>query len=780
LKAIPFPTTVKQMQSFLGAALFFKSFVPNYSALTAPFTDMIKKDFNWNETTWTTDYKKLFEEFKEALQSSTAIFYPNYELTWILRTDASMRGVGAVLLQVFVGADGIQQLQPLGFASQKFSSQASRWSTIEQEAYAIYYAVKHFSYYLRCKSFILETDHNNLLWMEASLVPKIIRWRVFLQSFSFQIRHIAGKNNLVADYLSRMHEETEAEVILAQIESSEPIIPDIEAEHVRNIDPDRLLFQVHGGRMGHLGARETWKQLNRLFAGQHRIPYRYVQDFVARCAICQKDRLGMVDTLDPIVRHLKPAHKRCTIGVDTLVITPPDENGYCLVIVIVVHYTKFTVLYPGKDHTALTVATALFQFCCSYGLFDSILSDPGSEFMNEVIKHLTEWFGMRHVFSLVDRHESNGVEGTNKQVLRHLKALVIDERVQHRWASPTVLPLVQFIINSQENSETGVVPFHAHFGSAEATYFRMPERGDSVHSAHAYIRLLDDNLKLLNDISKRHQEKIVQKRTAATPLDKQNKYQPGDLVLFQRNPDEHLPTKLTPKFVGPYEVIEQTKNDVRCRHIIMGNVQEFHVTRLKIFHGSLEDAKRVAMIDNDQYVMQRFITYRGNPEIRTTVEFEIEFADGTIVWLPWSKDLFDSVQYEDFCRSKPELYPLLYEAKTSAAKKKDLNKLPITEVEPGDIVLVDLRCYGATWYAALPLPDLFHKVYVVHYKYTSWSNRSHTKINATCAVFKEKFDSLDHDFVKRYGSIKKGSTNNMENISVIDDAMVKKYPQLLH
>ena len=145
--------------------------------------------------------------FKQKLQEAAAVFYPDYSLDWILRTDASLHGVGAVLLQIVKHAtnDTESFYQPISFSSQKFSPQATRWSTIEQEAYGIYFGVKSFSYYLMCKPFVLETDHNNLLWMEASAVPKVIRWRIYLQSYSFMLRHIPGKQNVVADWLSRAH-----------------------------------------------------------------------------------------------------------------------------------------------------------------------------------------------------------------------------------------------------------------------------------------------------------------------------------------------------------------------------------------------------------------------------------------------------------------------------------------------------------------------------------------------------------------------------------------------
>lgn len=534
--------------------------------------------------------------------------------------------------------------------------------------------------------------------------------------------------------------------------------------------------------MGHHGARKTWHLLNEHFPG-HRLPYRVVADYVSSCAICQKDRLGMVDTIEPIVRHLKPDNRRSMVGVDTLKVTPPDKDGNCLITVIVNHFTKLAALYPGKRPDAFTAATALFQYCCTYGLFDSLLSDPGSEFTNEIVSHLTRWFGIRHRFSLVDRHESNGVEGTNKVILRHLKALVMDERVGSEWSSPSVLPLIQFLINSHDSSETGVIPFHAHFGSADATYFRMPEEGGTdMQRIHAYIKLLNDNLRHLQDVSRQFQAKLVAERTATSIPEKQNQFQPGDLVLKQHNPDDPLPTKLSPKFLGPYEVIQQVKNDVTCRHIVLGHVKEFHVTRLKLYHGTLEEAKRVALLDNDQYVILKFTAYRGNPLQRTNVEFEIMFGDGSLVWLPWSKDLFDTIQYEEFCRSRPELFPLLFDVKTAMQKIRELNKAPITEVTPGDIAYVDLRCYGATWYASLPLPDLYHKYYVLEYKYTRWMGRQHLKIEAHCPVFKETF-VVDHVFVRSYGSASLLTNpilpENEGKVVLIDEDFLQLYPQLL-
>ena len=781
LQNTAFPKTMKQMQSFLGAALFFQPFVPNYSSLTAPLHDMTKQSFNWSDpSTWTVDYLVIFDKVKDALVNATAIFYPNYDLQWILRTDASQIGVGAVLLQVYKpDNDSDEVLQPIGFASQKFSPQATRWSTIEQEAFGIYFAVNHFSYYLQCKPFILETDHNNLLWIEASLVPKVIRWRVYLQSFNFLLRHIPGKQNTVADWLSRADVISHLVFYLCNAIEAEDLPQDADTKPT----PEVVLKTVHGGRMGHFGSRKTWKLLNEFYPG-HRIPYRVVDEFVSTCAICQKDRLGMTDALTPLIRVLKPEHKRSVVGIDTLTITPPDQEGNQYITVIVNHFTKLTGLYPSKTHTAIDAAQALFQYCCTFGLIDSIISDPGSEFMNEVLENLTKWFGIRHIFSLVDRHESNGVERTNQSILRHLKALVMDERIQHQWSHCTVLPLIQFMLNSFDNSESGVIPFHATFGSADATYFQLPnarekEGDDELTITQSYVKLLDTNLKALQDISKKHQEQIKSERQMNSSVDTQNTYQPGDLVLFQHDPNAPLPSKLSPKYVGPYIVLQQIKNDVDCRHVILGHVKQFHVSRLKLFYGSMDEAKRVAMIDNNQFVIESILAYRGDPMKRTTMEFEVKFADGSLVWLPWNKDLFDSQPYEHFCRSRSELFPIIYDLQTAIDSIRELKKTPITIVKPGDIVYVDLRCYNSTWYQTLPLPDLDHTAYLIEYHYTKWLNKNHTKIQAAVPLFNE-FWTIDHLFVKMYGSKSLADWNRIANIKVqvIDKHLIKQYPNI--
>jgi hypothetical protein len=241
-----------------------------------------------------------FDKLKAALQNTVAIHYPNYEWEWRLRCDASDTGVGAVLLQVPPMVDSVQPpLQPIGIASQKLSPTASKnWNAIQKECFGMYWSTDNFLYFLRAKPFILETGHNNLLWIEKSRVPMIIRWRIALQSFNFQLRHIPGRLNTVADHFSRLWvppdsdkppqpetdkldattqalqyllhaystEDTDSELLQVNLNNEVtremgliPTLPPVPAE--------QKLKTVHGGQMPHSGARRTWQDLNEFYPG---------------------------------------------------------------------------------------------------------------------------------------------------------------------------------------------------------------------------------------------------------------------------------------------------------------------------------------------------------------------------------------------------------------------------------------------------------------------------------------------------------------------------------
>ena len=193
------PCTKKQVRSFLGLIGYYRNFIPNFSAVSAPLSDLTKKG-QPNKVRWQDEQENAFNALIQELSKSPILCLPNFERQFILRTDASDLGIGAVLLQ----ENGEYKL-PVAYASKKLLDRERRYSVIEKECFAIVWAVKKFMNYLYGKEFVLETDHRPLTYLNTAKVAnaRLMRWALALQPFKFRVENIKGVENVGADFLSR-------------------------------------------------------------------------------------------------------------------------------------------------------------------------------------------------------------------------------------------------------------------------------------------------------------------------------------------------------------------------------------------------------------------------------------------------------------------------------------------------------------------------------------------------------------------------------------------------
>jgi hypothetical protein len=239
---------------------------------------------------------------------------------------------------------------------------------------------------------------------------------------------------------------------------------------------------------------------------------------------------------------------------------------------------------------------------------------------------------------------------------------------------------------------------------------------------------------------------------------------------------------LLTRYAGPFEVLKQEKNDVECRHLALKNVKIFFVGDLKPFTGDLESGKALAMVDADQFEVEKILAHRGNPYKRTNMEFLVQFRDDRDpTWVVFSDDLFKTVQYEEYCSGKPMLWRLLFTVEEAQKETARRNKIRITEVLPGEVVYVDLRFYGAdpnepgeNWYRFLSLPELDTKTYVVPFVYGKLSSRD-TRIVATCNIMQDKF-IWDRCTVLEWGTAKVFVPSSM---ILVDEQLVKLHPDII-
>ena len=174
--SFPRPTTVKQLQEYLGMASFYHRFVPSAAALMQPLYKTI--NMKCKLLVWTSELDPAFKQSKEALAKATMLVHPGHEAPTSLTVDASDVVVGAVLELLI---DGVWK--PLAFFTHQLHPPERMYSAFDNELLALYLAVCHFHYFLEARSFIVYTDHKPL---------------------TTDVIHIAGKDNSVADALSHI------------------------------------------------------------------------------------------------------------------------------------------------------------------------------------------------------------------------------------------------------------------------------------------------------------------------------------------------------------------------------------------------------------------------------------------------------------------------------------------------------------------------------------------------------------------------------------------------
>lgn len=195
--AFPEPTSVKQLQAFLGLVGYYRTFIPRFSDAAKPLTLLLRKDVRWS---WKLPQQAAFDCLKAQLTANAVVALPDLNKPFVIETDASGVGIGAVLLQETEG-----QLRPVSFISRTLTPAEQNYTVQEWECLAVVWALDRFRPYIEFTHFEIHCDHASLSWMFSTeqTSSRVRRWVLRLQGFNCTIKHRRGKANIPADALSR-------------------------------------------------------------------------------------------------------------------------------------------------------------------------------------------------------------------------------------------------------------------------------------------------------------------------------------------------------------------------------------------------------------------------------------------------------------------------------------------------------------------------------------------------------------------------------------------------
>ena len=205
----------------LGISNHYRKFIDNYAETAKPLYDLMElknvpKHFRKRNgavngkrvlLTWNDSAQTNFEKLKQTLCSDLVLALPDFNKPFYLSTDASDYGYGAVLEQK--QDDG--SFRPIAYFSKNYTAAQKNYATPEKELLALVMAIEYFHQYLYGKPFFINTDHLPLTWIQTkkNTHARLERWLLRLSIYDFEIIHIPGKLNVVADNFSRLPDENE-------------------------------------------------------------------------------------------------------------------------------------------------------------------------------------------------------------------------------------------------------------------------------------------------------------------------------------------------------------------------------------------------------------------------------------------------------------------------------------------------------------------------------------------------------------------------------------------
>ena len=608
------PTTVKGLQEFVGMINFYHRFLPAAATIMQPLYEAVAG--KPKQLVWTESMMTAFNHTKEALANATMLAHPKSDSPLAVTVDASGIAVGAVLEQCIEG-----QWRPLAFFSRQLRTAEKKYSAFDRELLVLYLTVRHFCYYLEGRCFTAFTDHKPLTFAFAKVSDpwsaRQQRHLAAISEYTTNIRHISGKDNLVADALSRqaisVTYRSDIGVDYAAMAAAQKDDPDI-ATYSQSM-PSLVLESIPFGpdkgtllcdtSMGKPRAvvpvafrRQVFNLLHDLShpsirTSQALLTDRFVWKGIRKdiatwarsCLACQKAKVHKHNKA-PLQMFNLPSRRFDHIHIDLVGPLPPSQ-GQTHLLTVVDRYTRWPEAIPLKSTDTESCARALiFHWIARFGIPLDITSDRGPQFTSRLWASITKLLGIAHHHTTAYHPQSNGLV---ERFHRHLKAAMRARLSGPNWVDE--LPWVLLGIRT-------VPKVDLKCSSAELVYgtpITLP--GDFVAtqkepSSDGVTSLLPSVRDLVR--------KLVPKRTCHHSLPKT--FIPSDIThceyVFVRR-DAHRPPLRQP-YEGPYRVVEK---DSKFFKLDMGGKTEtVSLDRLK-----------PAFLDLDQPVQVAKPRRRGRP-----------------------------------------------------------------------------------------------------------------------------------------------------------------------
>lgn len=582
------PRDKTEVRSFLGLASYYRRFVKGFSKVAAPLTALLKGKSDSIE--WTSDCDSSFLNLKNALTSTPILTIMDpLKGGIVLCTDASDLAIGAVLMQ---------EGRVLAYESRKLNSAELNYPIHEKELLAIIHSLKVWRHYLLGIKFKIETDHQSLRYLstQPNLSRRQCRWMELLQEFDFDIEYVKGKENVVADALSRRFLANAISCIrnsLIDEIKTHYASDDVlklpfeslckEARTVEEIDrfrsydlKDNILY--YNARVcipkfgeyrlkimhdfhdipvaGHPGFQKTYMATKRHYYWEGM--KGDIKSYVERCLTCQVSKVEQVKTPGLLQPLGVPNLKFESISMDFIVALPKTQAGFDSIFVVVDRLTKIAHFIPTVTTVTASGVADIFMknIFKIHGMPSEIISDRDPKFLSEFWITLFKMCGTKIKLSTAYHPETDGqTERTNRTIEDMLRMYV--GKKQQSWDK--WLYLCEFAYNQRLHSSIGCSPFLALYGQDCKTPMTISTPNSKFESVNQMVREMNEvieSVKLSMKSAKDRTKHYADKKRSF------RQFEVGDKVFLKVTPQRSRLSlgkskKLSPRFCGPFIIVKR-------------------------------------------------------------------------------------------------------------------------------------------------------------------------------------------------------------------------------
>ena len=623
----PPPTNLRTLRQFLGLISWYRRYIPSFSKTAAPLTRLLRKDQRWK---WSDDQEAAFQQLKQALTEAPVLACPDFSQPFVLQTDASDLGLGAVLTQKIDDCERV-----IAYASRSLAPAEKNYSVTEKECLAIVWGVEKMRPYLEGYHFTVVTDHQSLKWLSSLKSPagRLARWAMFLQQFDFEIKYRKGSQNRVADALSRhpLPQVAPEELYtvdadtgcawydrkIAEVRQNPTNFPDYcirEGRLYRHFwdsndltepgmtDPWKLclpkpsreaaLRENHDEpTAGHLGIAKTIARLSHRYywPGMFRDAAKHVRG----CLQCQRYKVSQQQPPG----KMQPSPNRYpwyTVSTDLVGPLPRSKKGNTFLVVFQDRFTKWTQCRAIRRASAKAVTEALYEdIICRFGCPRTVITDNGTQFDSRTFNSLLADLGIQHRFTPPYTPQANPVERANKT----LKTMIAEFCEQDHRTWDQFLPELIFAINTARQESTGFSPAFLNFGREldPPKCLLRSLADDPDATVEESLTVTSHFLAHLAKLRELYQLVRVNLARAFTTQShhynlrhREWKCHVGDKVMRREHPlssgANAFAAKLAPKYSGPYTVCKVVSPVVYNLRSATGRIyRRIHIKDLKRF-----------------------------------------------------------------------------------------------------------------------------------------------------------------------------------------------------